>query len=183
MAALGERIKRIRTNSHLSVRELAAKVGVTASFIYQLEKGESTPSFSTLKKIAAGLGTSVGVLTDDRLPEDWLLVRRDRRRAIVTEQPGLTIEILAFTGSRDKRMQPHLFALEPGRTAELDIYQHERDDFLLLQEGCLEVSDGGAWYRLEPGDGIYLALHNLTHLRNEGSETARGIWIISPPMP
>ncbi|HHX26707.1 MAG TPA: helix-turn-helix transcriptional regulator, partial [Firmicutes bacterium] len=52
----GVRLKKIRTNSGMSARDLADKVGVSASFIYQLERGEAAPSYSTLKRIASVLG-------------------------------------------------------------------------------------------------------------------------------
>lgn len=180
MSSLGERVRKIRTNSGLSVRDLAARVGVSASFIYQLEKSESAPSFSTLKRIASELGTSVGVLTDDEFPEEWVVVRNDHRRHVVTGQPGFAVDLLPFLGSRDKRMQPHLFSLEPGQIVDQTVYIHERDDFLLLLEGTVEVSAQGRWYRLEAGDAAYFSLHSLNRLRNPGTQTARGIWMIAP---
>lgn len=180
MANLGERVKKIRSNAGISVRDLAQRVGVSASFIYQLEKSECAPSFSTLKRIAVELGTSVGVLTDDELPEEWVVVRHDHTRHVVTDQPGLSVELMAFLGSRDKRMQPHLFTLEPGQEAEQNIYEHEHDDFVYLFEGSLEVSDRGRWYRISAGDAAYFSLHKMVRMRNNGAVPARGLWMVSP---
>lgn len=180
MANMGERVRKVRVNSGLSVRELASRVGVSASFIYQLEKGESTPSFSTLKRIASELRTSVGLLTDDEFPEEWVVVRKDHTRHVVTGQAGFSLEMLAFLGSRDKRMQPHFFTIEPGAAMEQNLYDHEHDDFILLLEGSLEVASDGGWYRIQAGDGAYFSLHSLRKMRNSGTDPARGIWMISP---
>ncbi|HBG44624.1 MAG TPA: XRE family transcriptional regulator [Firmicutes bacterium] len=181
MASLGERVKKIRSNSGISVRDLAAKVGVSASFIYQLEKDESAPSFSTLKRIAGELGTSVGVLTDDVLPENWLIVKKENLRHVITGEDGFNLNIMAFLGSRDKLMQPHLFSVDPGKTVELNVYDHEHDDLFVLIQGELEFWAQGHWYHIGAGEAAYFSLHNASKIRNPGTEEAAGVWVVSPP--
>ena len=181
MSTLGERVRKIRSNSGISVRDLASIVFVSASFIYQLEKDESSPSFSTLKRIAGELGTSVGVLTDDVLPENWLIVRKDNLRHVVTGEDGFNLNIMAFLGSRDKRMQPHLFSVEPGKTVELSVYDHDHDDLFVLTQGELEFWSQGHWYHIVAGEAAYFSLHNASKMRNPGTEEAKGIWVVSPP--
>lgn len=177
----GARLKKIRNNSGISVRALAERVGVSPSFIYQLEKNETSPSFSTLRRIAAVLSTSVSVLTEDELPEEWVIVRSGTRRRVMTNDRGTTLGLLAFLGSRDKRMQPSVIQLEPGCTYSDIIFDAGRDDFFFVLEGEFEIVCGDRTYQLEPGDAAYFAFSNPSALRNPGSVPARALWVIAPP--
>ena len=71
----GDRLRRIRTAQGLSLREFARRVGVSGSYISQLEGNECRPSFSVLKRIAEELGTA-GASYEDHLPEEVRVGRR-----------------------------------------------------------------------------------------------------------
>ncbi len=178
---LGSRLKKMRLNQLMSVRDLAAKVGVSPSFIYQLEQGRVSPSFSTLKAMAAALGTNLSVLTEDDLPEDWLVVRHDRRKRLVTGSPGVTVELLTFLGSRDKRMQPVILTLDPGAAYDENLNVHDHEDFLLVIEGRIEVTLPQRRMILSTGDAGYFLFERPTALKNRGDAPARILWTISPP--
>ena len=51
MSSIGERIKKSRNDRGLSLRELATKVELSASFLSQIEQGKASPSIENLKKI------------------------------------------------------------------------------------------------------------------------------------
>ena len=55
---IGERIKRKKLKI-FSLRELAAKVDLSASFLSQIEQGKASPSIENLKKIATYLEVKV----------------------------------------------------------------------------------------------------------------------------
>lgn len=60
---LGRSIKLCRTNRGLSQEDLARKVGLSASYISLIEKGERDPAVSTAEKIAGALGVPMSLLT------------------------------------------------------------------------------------------------------------------------
>lgn len=178
---VGQRVRRLRENCRLSVRELAAKVGVSASFIYQLEQGKVSPSFSTLKAISQTLGANMSVLVGDALPEEWEVVRQNRRKRYVTSNPHFRAELLTFMGPRNKRMQPVVFSLEPGAEQEGFIYAHDREDFVFVHQGRLEVFLDNRSYVLEAGDAAYFMFDHPIKIKNPGDEPVVGLWVISPP--
>ena len=79
-----DRLKALRTERKISVKDLAEKVGINAQTIYAYESGERQPSLNPLCWLADYFGVSVDYLlgrTDDRdEPEldlkDW---ERDRK--------------------------------------------------------------------------------------------------------
>jgi transcriptional regulator with XRE-family HTH domain len=62
MENLGARLKRARQRSGLALREVARQLGVSASFVSQMENGKSTPSVATLYSMAQLLGVSIDEL-------------------------------------------------------------------------------------------------------------------------
>jgi DNA-binding XRE family transcriptional regulator/mannose-6-phosphate isomerase-like protein (cupin superfamily) len=61
-ANLASRLRQARLRAGITVRELARQLGVSASFVSQLENGKSQPSVSTLYALAQCLGESIDQL-------------------------------------------------------------------------------------------------------------------------
>ena len=70
MQTLGERIRELREEKDLSLRELARTLGVSAAFMSDVELGRRYPSDELLVKVAKKLGTTVEELRthDTRAP-------------------------------------------------------------------------------------------------------------------
>ncbi|HLH59140.1 MAG TPA: helix-turn-helix transcriptional regulator, partial [Streptosporangiaceae bacterium] len=61
-AGLGPRLRQVREERGLSVRELARRVGCSASLISQIERGLSAPSVGIAYSVATQLRTSLDYL-------------------------------------------------------------------------------------------------------------------------
>jgi transcriptional regulator with XRE-family HTH domain len=59
---LAERIKALRTERHLGIRELGRAVGVSGMHISNLEKGKSAPSAELVSKLAEALDADLDEL-------------------------------------------------------------------------------------------------------------------------
>ena len=57
---LGGTVRRLREDQGLSLRTLAARTGFSASFLSQVENGQASPSISSMERIAAALGVTLG---------------------------------------------------------------------------------------------------------------------------
>lgn len=68
-AALGEAVRVLRTGAGLSQEQLAELASTDLTQVGGVERGVRNPSYTTLLRLAAALGTSVGELTTlaDRL--------------------------------------------------------------------------------------------------------------------
>lgn len=73
---LGARLREVRLRSGQSLREISRQLGVSPSFVSQLENGKSQPSVATLYSLAQLLGVSIdelfaadGVAAEDEAPE------------------------------------------------------------------------------------------------------------------
>lgn len=60
--ALGEAIRQLRRKRGLTQEDLAHSAGITAGTLSLIERGHANPTWSTVKAIAAALGSSMGEL-------------------------------------------------------------------------------------------------------------------------
>ena len=65
LSRLGERARRLRTEQHLTLRELAERSGVSLRFLLQIESGRANVSVVRLADVATALGTSPAALLSE----------------------------------------------------------------------------------------------------------------------
>lgn len=69
MKTLGMNLKKARNDIDLSAEALAEKLGMTKVSVFRWESGARNPDLATLLKIAKILGTTVGSLLGETVPE------------------------------------------------------------------------------------------------------------------
>lgn len=201
---IGSLVRRERERQRLSLRELARRVGVSASMLSQVETGRTRPSVSTIYAIATELGLSIDALLSEESEEDAAasdavavassrvrgelagvletvpasqLVRPEDRRKLELES-GVTWELLSD-------LLPHLvdFMLvtyEPGgrSSASGKLTRHGGTEFAFMLRGTLKIQVGFDEYVLRPGDAMAFDSTEPHLLMNEGTEPAVGIWFV-----
>ena len=113
MKTLGDRIRELREKNDLSLRELAAKVDVSASFISDIELGRRNPSDKRIEQIALLLGASLDDLKqfDTRPPIRELrrVVRSDPRYSVALRQMMdrqiSSAELIEYIENRDRKRE------------------------------------------------------------------------------
>ncbi len=116
MSGLGKRIRWIRSQKRLTLKQLAKATGLTISFLSQVERGTVSPSIDSLRKIAHGFHLSVGALFDEQhlATREVTLVRKGQRQtAVASDRP--MVETLAG-GILETAMEPRLVRLPVGAT-------------------------------------------------------------------
>jgi transcriptional regulator with XRE-family HTH domain len=176
---LARRIRILRRAKGLTLQELARRASVTEGFVSQVERGRTSPSISTLRRIAAGLGESIGSLFDDESEPGHLLRAGDRR---VIDYPGLKARDEFITPSRSGKLQVILSIIEAGGGTGDEPYAHESDEeCVLVIEGSLDLWIGDVVYRLGTGDSITHSSRLPHWNRNNGDVPARVLFILTPP--
>jgi DNA-binding transcriptional MerR regulator/quercetin dioxygenase-like cupin family protein len=174
---VGARLRRLRLSRGLSLRDVSARSGLSASSISSLERSLSSPSVASLQKLAAALGTNLPQLMGGGDEGDAELVATGDRRSLDLGVPGVRIEALSRVQTQ---LEPLLFRVDPG--AGSPSYHHEGDEFLYMLEGTFEVTlDESTTHLLRPGDSLTFESHRPHRWRNPGDEPAVIVWINTPP--
>ena len=108
---LGERVHARRRSAGLSLRNLAARSGRSASFLSQLERGLVDPSIESLSSVATVLGTTPADLLGAEPSEQVTVSRRHERGIARLDELGMTVE--ALPGAADGRLAVWLTELAP----------------------------------------------------------------------
>jgi quercetin dioxygenase-like cupin family protein len=144
-----------------------------------VERGLASPSISSMRRIAAGLGESIGSLFDGEA-QPGILVRRGARRVI--DYPGLKARDEFITPSLDGKLQVILSVIEPGGGTGDEPYAHESDEeCVLVLDGSLDLWIGDTLYSLEEGDSVIHSSRIPHRNRNGGDRPATVLFIMTPP--
>jgi transcriptional regulator with XRE-family HTH domain len=106
---VGERLRARRRERHLSLRDLASRLGVSPSLISQIERGRARPSVSTLYAIVAELDVSLDELlfTDERPPASGVRTPDDEPAAVRSPAiPSAEAETPAASPATRARSEP-----------------------------------------------------------------------------
>lgn len=176
---IGASIRAVRRRRGLTLRQVADLSGVTESFLSQVERDIASPSIATLRRIAVALGTSIGVILDEAGPHGQLVRAADRR---VVSYPGLKARDEFLTDGSAGRLQVIMSIVEPGGGTGPEAYTHESDEeCLIVLEGSLDLWVGTEQHRLRAGDAIRYSSRVPHRNENPGPDTARVLFVITPP--
>jgi transcriptional regulator with XRE-family HTH domain len=178
--AVGERIRHLREAMDLSLRDLAARTGVSAPMLSQVERGETSPSLAVAGKIASGLELSLSQLL--RLDEGRHVVitrsseRRTRRKG------GHAVEELTppLPGQRAD-VSVHTLAAGAATGGPDDPPMHEpgsRETTVVL-EGSIDLFIDGERHELAEQDSVTFDADLPHHFENNAKTDARFLAVVA----
>ncbi|MFO7742377.1 MAG: XRE family transcriptional regulator [Anaerolineae bacterium] len=178
MPNIGKRLRRLRHDQGLTLAELGRQVGLSASYLSQIERDITMPSLSKLTAIARELGVGVGHFFEDDRSSVHVVKSNEGKRIERTKD---TVMELMSGAPLDKSIQPCRVVCQPGASREQPPV-HSGEGFCFVLEGQLTVTVGEETFVLDAGDSIhYQALE--PHLwRNERDAECVFIWAVSPPI-
>ena len=148
---VGARIREIREAQGYSLRALADRSGLSLNAISRVERGESSPTVSTLQRLATALSVPISELFVSVKEYGTLLVRKNQR--LRTGGEGVLIESLG-SGLLGQMMEPFLMTLLPGAICGEEPISHAGEEFCYCVEGEVEYLVDEEWHRLEAGDSL-----------------------------
>ncbi len=175
---LGGRIRSLRKLRGLTLESLASRVGVTRSFLSQVENNLANPSLQTLRSIALALEIPVFALFDDQL-NDRKVVRKSERKRIRAAHHRVEYELLSPDLRRS--LEVIMMELEPGQVSSAVPMAHHGDECATVLSGCARVQVGEEFFDLEEGDTIYFQSDIPHRVLNPGKTKMRMISAITPP--
>jgi len=165
----------------MQLNELAAKVGVSASALSQIEKAKAFPSIVTLKSIADNLYTSVGELIgENEVLTNNPLVRFEDKSFVERNESGATLYLLSNHGN-GKLMDTFLVDIEPGGSVEGIMKNHPGQEFCFLLKGRVEFNLDDKTYLLEKNDSFYFNSGRSHFVKNLSKRNSQFLLIVTPP--
>ncbi len=104
---LGTRVRQLRRSKRLTQAQLAARAGISAKTVGEVERGEANPTLSLLEELCSALAVEVSVLFDAaETPNSYIMTPRELqavREAMQTLDTVFRSDTAEMSRSRRRR--------------------------------------------------------------------------------
>lgn len=187
LKTFGQRIRFQRKQRQLSIRELAARSGLSIGMISQIEQGRSAPSLRSLRLIGEALHLPVSTLfqEEQKLQEpngidlEARYVVRSSRRHVLKLNDSIKKELLSPASLQS--LEIFNVELQPGAASSAEAYSHSGEKAAIVTEGCLDLWLDGQLHSLTKGDCCQFLSEIPHRYENSGTSVCKIIWVLTPP--
>ena len=175
--AVGPRIRDLRTKKGLSLRALAQLSGLSTNAISLIERGDNSPTVSSLHSLASALNVPITAFFEQQGNGQVIHLKKAQRPTSATA--GVTMENLG-SGLPNQQIEPFLIIIKPGGSSTSSQITHSGEEFIYVLKGSLVCKISEQEYELEEGDSL-LFLASQPHIYlNQSSKVARILIIFQP---
>lgn len=177
---IGIKIKNLRNEKDMTLKELSEKSQLSIGFLSQLERGRTTIAVDALERMAEIFDVPLTYFF--QLPNKRTnKILRSYEQEVFNVEEGGYIHYLLSTDLDDKTFVPRYVEILPQRKDEEIVpYKHEGEEFAYILEGVLTAYIGGEQFELYPGDSLHI---NSTIEHNWANYTSKKVKLLSVNAP
>ncbi|MFQ5511036.1 MAG: helix-turn-helix domain-containing protein [Candidatus Krumholzibacteriia bacterium] len=176
-AKLGRRIKKVRENKHLTLKNIEAAAGISATHISEIERGKTSPTLRALIRIAEAMGKDPAYFVESEDLGETSLITLENR--IQESMPGVAGTLERLTSSiPGGRLQGCIVNLEAGGDTPWQPATHDGNEAALVLAGRVVLAYGEDRHELAEGDSVFyggLDPHSYANAAPAGTATI--IWM------
>jgi len=160
---VGIRLRTLRDQQDLSLRALAEECGLSINAISLIERGENSPTVSTLHRLASALNVPITDFFQEESRQTTVFVKRDQ--GLRSQSDGAVMESLGI-GLFNQRLEPFRMVIQPGSGNWNDPVSHSGEEFIHCIEGEIDYMISERVFRLEQGDSLLFDATQMHGYRN-----------------
>lgn len=180
LRAVGERVRALRLERHLTLDELSARARVSRRMITMLEAGGTNASLGTLDKLAHALGCDFATLVAVG-PVDVLVPAATRAVPPLWEDDRGSSARLLVARTTAGATELWQWQLVPGARYDAEADPPGSEEILLVTVGRLVVEVGDDRYELRAGGYLRLPTDVAYAYVNPGRSTTRFVRVVLVP--
>jgi transcriptional regulator with XRE-family HTH domain len=159
----------------LTLQELADQSGLSAPFLSQVERSQTTPSITSLLAIAQALQVDIHHFINP--PPSSQVVRRAKSPELI--DTGSPVRYVRLSGGHPERqMEALMMSIPAGSKAPATA--REGEGFYYILEGELKMTLGNETFILGPGDTAHFDQRHSFEMANAGKRVLRMLWVGTP---
>lgn len=180
-AELGHRLRVARFERNLTLKEVAARCGMSATHISEVERGKTSPTIGALQRIAAALGEKASYFVqENNLPRVRLTRLADRCEYFTADSEGVPLRLeVVSSGIPGGYAQVFRQRLEPDSVLRLP--PRIGECVVLCVKGMVKMAAFGESHVLREGDTIQFRADDGSVSENISDEESETISILSGP--
>jgi len=148
---INKKIKEIRKRKNITLKELSEKTELSISFLSQVERGVSSFTITSLKKISEGLGVSLQEIVSYE-DKNKFIHKKDNPVYLRLQNSYSSHQIVSgkFEG---RKMEGIIYSIKPN--SKMNAFAHEGEEFHYIIQGKALFTIGDEEYELEEGETIH----------------------------
>ncbi len=182
---LGQRVRALRKAAGLTLEAVAKTSGISRAALSKIERGEMSPTFESLLKVAHGLKTDLGALVSKPAAKgrNGFIITRAGEGAKY-RQAQFIHELLA-AGFQNRKLHAFVTAVPAVSLSDYGAWHsHDSEDLLYVLSGTviLHLEDQEP-IQLDPGDSVQMdgrIAHAVIAKRKGAEPAARLLWVSIP---
>jgi transcriptional regulator with XRE-family HTH domain len=174
---VGSRLRQLRQERGKSMRALARASGLSTNALSMIERARTSPSVSTLYKIADALEVPITAFFREEPPKQDVVFRRARERSRVNFPNGIWEGLggESFTGY----VEPFMLTLQPGASSGPFGMLHTGHEFVMCLAGQLQYEVEDQTYLLQPGDSLIFAAQLRHRWHNPSNMETKAVFVLA----
>ncbi len=178
---IGKKVKQLRCELKLSLRDLAQYSGTSASTIHKIETNTVVPSIAVLIKIAQALKKNVSYfIGEEEKNSQVVCVTSKDREIFFVRDSRLKVENIASSVS-DSQLEATLLHIKRGGASGEVPLIHAGEEIKFCLKGRMRYTVEGQEFVLAPGDCLHFKSGLPHSWRNAGKEDAEVLSVCTPP--
>ncbi|SMF69491.1 transcriptional regulator, XRE family with cupin sensor [Paenibacillus uliginis N3/975] len=168
---LARNLKALREKEKLSLEKVSQLSGVSKTMIGQIERGESSPSLTTIWKIANGLKISFTSLINNPQPDTKVVLKNEIQ--VLSEDNGRYRVFPYFPFQEDRRFEVYSVEIEKEGLLSSDSHREGTEEFITVFDGEITIRVSEGEYKLKSGDSIRFRADRPHTYYNSGETLTR----------
>jgi len=171
---LGNKLKELRKQRNITIKELSSMTGLSIGFISNLERNQNSPSISNLQLICQALEINIVNILDPATEKSTIVTRKnDRNKMFTKEISPINYELIVPAHSE---LNGICIIIEANSEFSKISWGHNTDEVGLITKGSMEIHLDENIFLLSEGDSIYIPKNTPHNYRNPSNEPSESYW-------
>ncbi|WP_442601781.1 helix-turn-helix domain-containing protein [Paenibacillus sp. KN14-4R] len=178
MESIYEKIRALRLEQNMTLKDLSDKSGFSISFLSQVERSNSSLAITSLQKIAQSLNVPITYFFESQKNNKYHTPVEERKQTRIEGSPMIYVRLGG--DFPDRAMEPLLNILPPSQTKSV-AFNHAGEEFYYVLEGTVMINVDEEEYVLQKGDTIHFPSTLVHTLYNPSvDEEAQVLSVLTP---
>lgn len=177
MDEISDKIRSLRKNNNLTLKELSEKTGLSISFLSQVENGTSSLAITSLKKIADALNVPINIFFGDCQNHNFLMKSEEQSKFKIE---GSNTEYILLSGEFAERFLEALIVYIQPEEIHGHQFNHPGEEFVYVLEGAIIVNIDNKDYLAKAGDSIHYPSKLPHYWVNPLKEQSKILTVLTP---
>ena len=152
MEEIFQKIKQLRFEHGMTLKDLSEKTDLSVSFLSQIERGTSSLAITSLKKIADAVGVKMIHFFEETENLNYAVKKQDQKPFKIESSDSTYIRL--SNNFADRKIEPFLVTIKPHQK-ESEPVKHPGEEFYYVLKGAVLLTVDQTEYYLREGEAIH----------------------------